>query len=483
MPRFCEQCGNKLLDDTRFCDQCGHKIESAPADPDPPASGLPDAQGLAQDLRQSLAREQSVLKDRIAGQTAGTRRGLGDVRQSLRREVDAARSDRPDLGGLGGGGLRSDLDAIRSRLAGPSSSGLGANTPGRGGEAAGPGPLERVEMRDIEVRLQQRSRLNISLMTAGTALIDWLEIENRTNENAENALLRIWITGGYGEQWETTIPEIRAFQTHRIDGIDLPLNLSKMRGVREAEQARLRIELLLDDRKVYSTSQDITVDAFNEWFIDWGQFPRGVETLALFVTPNAPAVSRVLRKAIDCLREADLAPMIEGYQSGKPERVLEIVAGIYAALSTELSIHYSMPPASFERTGQKIRSADVILDSEMGTCLDLALLLAAALESAGLQSTVFVIPGHAFAGCWLVPQAETGTLTHDGAHYVQAIEQGQFLPVEATAFATGSELAEASEAATNHFSTSDWQVGLEITACRRAGLRPLDPGQSNQGGS
>jgi hypothetical protein len=60
-----------------------------------------------------------------------------------------------------------------------------------------------------------------------------------------------------------------------------------------------------------------------------------------------------------------------------------------------------LPLASFEQEGQKIRSPSQVLDGGVGTCLDTALLFAAALEQAGLNPVLLMTKGPAFAGVWL----------------------------------------------------------------------------------
>ncbi|WP_331715163.1 hypothetical protein [Pseudomonas arsenicoxydans] len=65
-----------------------------------------------------------------------------------------------------------------------------------------------------------------------------------------------------------------------------------------------------------------------------------------------------------------------------------------------MKLDYALPPASFEQSGQKIRSPDQIADFGLATCLDLTLLFCAALEQIGLNPVIVFTHGHAFAGLW-----------------------------------------------------------------------------------
>jgi hypothetical protein len=123
--------------------------------------------------------------------------------------------------------------------------------------------------------------------------------------------------------------------------------------------------------------------------------------VAAFVRPNDPAIDAILRKAADKLASANSPRELDGYRSKKRTRALQIAAAIWAALLDE-RIVYALPPQSFERDGQKVRSPSDILARKIATCLDTTLLFAAALEQAGLHPLVGFLEGHAFCGVWLV---------------------------------------------------------------------------------
>ena len=77
-----------------------------------------------------------------------------------------------------------------------------------------------------------------------------------------------------------------------------------------------------------------------------------------------------------------------------------LVASIWSAVAG-MRLSYALPPASFERVGQKIRTPSQILEGKVATCLDTTLLFAAALEQASLNPLIIFIKGHAFVGVWL----------------------------------------------------------------------------------
>ena len=108
-----------------------------------------------------------------------------------------------------------------------------------------------------------------------------------------------------------------------------------------------------------------------------------------------------MRAAADKLTRAGRDQAIDGYRSGRKSRAWEIAEAIWAALAEPAPIAYVLPPASFEQSGQRVRSPSDILQRRVGTCLDLTLLYAACLEQAGLNPLIVLVDGHAFAGVWL----------------------------------------------------------------------------------
>lgn len=175
------------------------------------------------------------------------------------------------------------------------------------------------------------------------------------------------------------------------------------------ERLRAELRLVLRNREqiFYELQHDLVGLARNEW----GGAHHMPELLAAFVMPNDPAVSLILKQAGEALRSAGKQPALDGYQSKSRQRVWEIVSAIWTAISSRRFV-YAEPPASFELEGQKIRTPSEVVDTGLATCLDSALLFAAAIEQAGLNPIITLTKGHAFCGVWLQPQ-QMPALTSD----------------------------------------------------------------------
>ena len=96
-------------------------------------------------------------------------------------------------------------------------------------------------------------------------------------------------------------------------------------------------------------------------------------------------------------------------------------------------VTYVNPPASFEKSGQKVRSPSRVLEARMGTCLDLAVLAAAALEQCGLRPIVVLVRGHAFVGVWLIEAMFADLSIDDAARLRTRVELGEICIFDPTA--------------------------------------------------
>ena len=194
---------------------------------------------------------------------------------------------------------------------------------------------------------------------------------------------------------------------------DFDLNGQFLVGLSESISGSLLARVESNGELLAEHSHAIELLAPNEWG-GAGYMP---ELLAAFCMPNDPAVDRIVHDASEILRRAGKSNSIDGYESGSRQRVWEIVGAVYAAIAN-LGISYSTPPASFETNGQKIRLPSQILQGHVATCLDTALLLAAAFEQAGLNSIIALLKNHALVGVWLQPE-KLASVTNDEAEVLR----------------------------------------------------------------
>ena len=180
-----------------------------------------------------------------------------------------------------------------------------------------------------------------------------------------------------------------------------------------------------------------------------------VESVAAFVTPNADILASVRTDASDVLSRLGLSPSLGGYQ-GDVNSVTAIGAAVFTALHRR-NITYVNPPAGFEVRGQRVRLPAEVLEKCEGTCIDLAVLYCAVLESIGLNTVIFISKGHAFAGFWLMDDHAPDIVTPDPSKFSRSVRNGEMRAVECTLLtnAHSANFDEASDAGLAHLDDLD----------------------------
>lgn len=257
---------------------------------------------------------------------------------------------------------------------------------------------------------------------------------------------------------------------------DVQLNGGFLLALAEAVRARVTLRVRADgpDAAVLA-ERTFPVEALAR--NEWGGANAMPELLAALILPNDPAVSRVLKAASDILHRAGRPDALDGYQSGSRTRVHELASAIWSAV-VGLRLTYAVPPASFERQGQKVRTPSAVLEEGLATCLDTAVLFAAALEQAGLYPVVVLTKGHAFTGVWLQPQEFAALLTEEAAALRKRIELQELLIFETTLATNraspgfGQAIAEAKRQVAEE-READFVLALDVRRARMQRLRPL----------
>jgi hypothetical protein len=280
------------------------------------------------------------------------------------------------------------------------------------------------------------------------------------------------------QTWERELPTL-ASEGEELHP-DLILKPAAMVDIEEARPATIRVQVFAGGEEIATEDAEVLLLAHNQWAPSAESLAEGMALLAAHVQPNDPVIADVLSTARAWLGENTGSTSTEGYQSG-PKRVRAIAHAVYAAIA-EKHLAYSNPPASWEGR-QKIRTHQQVLSENAATCLDSAVLYAAALEQAGINSLIWLPPGHALVGIWLddehalpahaIADPELhGSVT--SAAY-NAVDAGLMLLIETTSLTRGASfeqaLAEGTQAVNG---AQDPILGVvDVQAARLRGIRPL----------
>ncbi len=271
-------------------------------------------------------------------------------------------------------------------------------------------------------------KINFACHQSAFAILRDLALENKDpHQPLEDLRITLTADPAFLEPKTWQVDRLPAATKLHVNDRDVRLKGDFLRNLPEAVRGTVTLTVERQGDVLARLDRPVELLAPNEW----GGTDHMPELLAAFCLPNDPAVDRILHEASRLLRVAGKPDGIDGYRSGSRRRVWEIAAAIYSAIAG-LDIRYAVPPASFERDGQKIRLPGQILEGRVATCLDTTLLFAAALEQAGLNPIVVLPEGHALVGLWLQPEELSSVLVDDAETLRKRIQLDELILIETT---------------------------------------------------
>src|SRR3954453_1971463 len=269
------------------------------------------------------------------------------------------------------------------------------------------------------------------------------------------------------------LADIDEGRTTVLGDVGLVMDPAAMLQVDEQRPGVIDVEVEVDGEIVGETSRSVQVLAANQWLAT--PLPLALEMLAAHVMPNHPAVTALVSEAADQLEQKTGSGALVGY-AATPERVDDVVRAITDVLQGR-GIRYSEPPASWSDLGQQVRSPGDVLTWRVGTPLDTVVVLAAALEQAGLRPLLWLAEGHAFLGYWREERSAESAATTDATQLVNLVDLGLIGLVETTLLTSmGEPGADLHRPAYTGWLTGELDriVGVpDVHRARRDGIVPL----------
>ncbi len=307
-----------------------------------------------------------------------------------------------------------------------------------------------------------------------------LTLTNIENEEITNVKLRIRFEPEFAKPFESLPTDLAPSRPAEITPVNIVIDPEYLFSLTEKMVGSVTLEAVKDGEVIASQVNTIELLAYDQW--------TGVlfmpEMIGAFITPNHPKVKEIVAAAGKYMQKWSGSPSFTGYQDRSPNIVKMQMGAIYAALQ-EQNIAYAPPVASYE-TAQRVRLPEDVLTGKSGTCIDLAVLYCACLEAIDLNPLLFIIKGHAFAGCWLNNETFSDCLQYDVSAISKRIAKGvnAMSVVECTDFTAGKgvdfDAAEA-HAASHLESFDDFYFAIDVTRTRAGGIRPMPARISENG--
>lgn len=308
----------------------------------------------------------------------------------------------------------------------PKAGPAGSGTPAGSRSASNP---PGAEMARIEIHAV--SDLSYAMAHCRIPLIDHITVESKRGD-MPGCVARIDVVsadGTYALPQEIHL-DLAADRPTTLRTVDVKLDPASMLTAEEQRPGELRVVITSQAGDVIGeASKHVTILAANQWKANPPQL--ALEMLSAHIQPNSSAISSLMIDVSDRLLSATGNSAIDGYQSDNPMRVDAIAEAVFSAMRAR-DIRYAEPPASWGADGQKIRTPAEVLEGRLGTCLDTATTMAAVLEQCGVNSTIWILSGHAFIGYWRTDSALETVTSTEVVDAVNQVELGNIALVETT---------------------------------------------------
>lgn len=320
----------------------------------------------------------------------------------------------------------------------------------------------------------------------GIPYISKVTIRNTSSVTRNDYILKISIPGFLIDDFEMKLDAIPPLGKLTLSDIPLAFDQKRFQTVTEAiKTAVLNIKLYEGNRLVLSDVTRIEILAYNTYRLEDIYIPGHERTLACFVLPNDVSFDETLRIARERLETRIGSSAFAGYQIDKMH-INAMIQEIFLVLSRDMRITYIDPPASFRLNvgdfgliqSQKILLPRDIMRQRMGTCLDLALFLAGLIERIGIDPWLFLVPGHALLGYWLVNRPHHAMIRPEAIYrnrtdVMELIGKGWVRAINSVTFTQSGASFEDALSQGAAFMSGEVHSAIDISAARDHGITPL----------
>lgn len=213
------------------------------------------------------------------------------------------------------------------------------------------------ELRCVRIQSTLAGKVNLADFQNAIPVIRELSVANDTDADIKDVRLTVSSEPSFFKLKSWYIDHVAAGRDARINDLDVALDGLLLSRLTESEKASITFRLTTGfETPAELASFESTVELLPR--NQWGGLSSVPDMVAAFVQPNEPSIERVLKKAAEVLRKAGKSGAINGYQEA-PRRAWELASAIWSAIGS-MGIDYALPSASFEQSGQKVRSPSQI---------------------------------------------------------------------------------------------------------------------------
>ena len=321
-------------------------------------------------------------------------------------------------------------------------------------------------------------KFNLAFFQNSVPILLELAVVNDSDRDLSHLKLTLSSSPSFIKTKTWHIDAISMGQKFHISERDLQLDSAMLARLNEAESVQVSLTLADKDELIADFEKNIELLPRNQW----GGVGHMPEMVAAYVLPNEVLVERLLKKSAAILRHYKKEASLDGYTGG-PKRAWELASAIWAAIGS-MGLDYAQPPASFERTGQKIRTPSQIADAGLATCLDTTLLICAVLEQCGLNPIIVFTQGHTFAGVWLKEEEFSTVIVDDITALRKRVKLKELIVFETTLLTQRPTLSlkraiEQGEKQISEEEEAKFELAVDIKRARMQRIKPLATGDAS----
>lgn len=309
---------------------------------------------------------------------------------------------------------------------------------------------------------------SLALQQYGWSLVRSLVLKNDSEEEIKDLALNLTAKPALFPLKTFFVSSIKPKESIYLSSdLNLLIDYEYISSVEEPQNIEIDLSVTALKNTLYSSNYKIVALPPDQW-PGSSFYP---ELICSFITPNAPAVNTLLSKAAEFLQKDAPNVFLNGYNSSR-EDVHKQLKAIYQAI-TAWNISYTVPPATFFETGQRVRLASNIAEHHLGTCLDTTLLFASVFEQAGLNPVVIIEKGHAYVGCHLLKHSFQTMPLDDLQQLRKYVDMDELCVIETTLVGQNSTFKDAEAAAKKHLTNDAFEYAVDVCRARASGIIPL----------
>ncbi|MBV1706894.1 MAG: DUF3320 domain-containing protein [Hyphomicrobiales bacterium] len=267
-------------------------------------------------------------------------------------------------------------------------------------------PLHESSVNGVSLKLGFPARMGIATLPFIDASVARIEITNHRAHDLGHLTLALSAEPAFLPQKLFRIEQLKAGASWQLDGAAFDIDPAFLRGLAEPVNATLAMSLRSGETELVGASPMIELTSAT----DWPGLAALPETLATFVNPNDAAVAQILTVAAAKLEQSGRQQALAGYETGNKSRVWELVEAVFAA-AVDADITYMLAALPDYDSPRRVSQPAEIMARKSATALELATLLAALLEKAGLETLIGFGRDMLAVGVWMEP-SQPGDLTY-----------------------------------------------------------------------